>query len=656
MVEVASAGEGALMTPPISRVSIVPIDDVREDTPEEILSPKAHGRSGMVVTANDLQTSTNQDAHADHERSQDILQQVMQRRGVNVEVRAPYVASSMENGAIVVPGADASDDARRMEFTHRIFNRLKERGIHGIRTLRVMLHNMDVEGKGQLPSRTFEGALTHMGIRLRPQEHEILLKLFGTSHPIDRHISYVQFLAHGVGNWATARLEAVQEAYDYLCGKSVAGILTVDVIEKQFNTLSLTTDLCPLLVAHSALEEFLKQWSDSVLSADGVITWVDFLDYYLDVSWCFSSHHDFCSYVCKSWSIDMDDWLAKKVFRRYATDNEDTLPVDDFLRMLHELDPGITEEEARAWYIALDEDGSGEVDLQEFLSSKVLTVKRLFDKFDPECRRVVDMEQMICILESFNASISREDAIAVYHCADLDGNGDVSFTEFLENNLLKLLQIFDMFDRDRGGDINEAEIKQLLRNQDPYLDDNEIHRVYKAIDTDGGGSISFAEFCESQVIRAKSLFDRYDIDGSRALTQFKFQELMFDMDSTLTTAEMEAIYNLVVDHTSGKVTLGGFLKPNIVKLKMLFDKYDRDRSRHLDVDEFKLMLKELFKSASEKEIDDLQRFACDAELGINFTQYIHCFKELSRKHDTMQLAKKRLAREKAKSKGLFFVA
>merc|ERR1719330_845433 len=197
---------------------------------------------------------------------------------------------------------------------------------------------------------------------------------------------------------------------------------------------------------------------------------------------------------------------------------------------------------------------------------------------------------------NLNDAISYQEAMAVYQYADLDNNGDVSFCEFLENNLLRLLKIFDEFDTNRSRDFNEAEMKTVLRKLDQYLDDHCLHMCYKAIDVDSSGSVSFVEFCESHVLRAKALFDRFDVDRSRALVQCRFEELMRDLDEGLTQTEMDAIWDLVADHEMGKVHLGGFLNPNVVKLKMLFDKYDADRSRYLDSSEFRRMLKDMYKN------------------------------------------------------------
>jgi len=450
----------------------------------------------------------------------------------------------------------------------------------------------------------------------------------------------------------------VEEAYDELSKGCPGGFLHASAIERKFDPRVLTKALIPDLVEHEASQEFLNQWSDGNLCADGIIRWHDFLDYYLDVSLSFNTDQEFCSFACRSWGINPDDWLATQIFRKYASqDCEDSLPPEDFKRMLLELDDTTTEEEADAWYIAMDEDNNGEVSLREFLSSKVLKVKRLFDKFDENDERSVGKETMVQILKHLNDTISDEEAEAVYCYADLDNNGDVSFCEFLENNLLRLLQIFDDFDKRRSRSFSEADMKLLLRKIDPWLDDGDIRHIYKAIDIDGSGSVSFIEFCESHVLRAQALFDRYDINRNRSLTQFKFRELLMDLDNSLTSQQMEAIYQLVVDHNDGKVHLGGFLNPNIVKIKMLFDKYDQDRSRYLDSSEFRTMLKDIYKHASDKEIEAIAEVVCPpgSEQGISFMTYIQRFKDIQRRYDGIQLAKKRKAREKAKAKGLVLV-
>lgn len=602
----------------------------------------------MTLVAADLEDPTLEEARHNHEQTQDALNAVLKHRGITTQSRAVYVHEGVE-----------AAHHERSAVASRILGRLKDRGLHGIRTFRIMLHNMDLNDDGKVMGRTFEGALAHMGVRLKVVEYEQLIALFGSpaQQEDDMALDYGQFLMCGSSNWSTQRQEVVKEAYDCLRTMCPGGVLTISAIQMEFKFQALTGEHVPHLVEHQSAQEFLAQWNASVIGADGLVSWTDFLDYYLDVSLWFEHDATFCRFVCKSWGIDMDDWLAKKVFRQYATgDDEDSIGMKDFLLMLDEIDPTITEAEAVAWYEAIDEDDSGEVSLDEFLQSKVLKVKRLFDQFDVDNTRTVTGDEMPEILRSLNDAITEEEAKALYQYSDMDGNEEISFNEFLENNLLKMLQIFDEFAQDRHRSFNEAQMNAMLRKLDPYLDDFDIHQIYKAIDVDGGGTISFIEFVESHVLRAKMLFDRYDTDRSRTLSQFKFRELMFDMDETLTTSQMEAIYTLVADHNTGKVHLGGFLNPNIVKLKLLFDKHDNDGSRYLESSEFNRMLKELFKSTPERDIDVLHSELCPpgSEQGITFTQYIQRFKEIQRHHDQQQLKKRRLAREKARSKGLIF--
>merc|ERR1712150_55658 len=169
-----------------------------------------------------------------------------------------------------------------------------------------------------------------------------------------------------------------------------------------------------------------------------------------------------------------------------------------------------------------------------------------------------------------------------------------------------------------------------------------------------GGHISFIEFCESHILRAQALFDRYDTGRNRSLTQFKFRELLTELDPSFSSNELEAIHQLCVDHNTGRVHLGGFLNPNIVKIKTLFDKYDEDRSKFLEFNEFNMMLKDIYKSASDKEIHSIAQAVCPNSegQGIHFINYIQRFKQISRKFDAIQLAKQRKAREKANAKGL----
>jgi len=636
----------------------------------------------LALTITDLEVH-GQHAEGDHYRSQNNFNAMIRLLGINSNSTAPFTQP-------LPAGQDLSQadmDTRRADFTRRLMKKLRNlNGIYSARNFRQMLHSMDLNSDGIISAHSVEGALTQNGIRLPPAERKLLKELFSAEftgnkeeatrqpwfmaepeEPKEDSIDYVLLLAHGYRNWSERREEAVREAYDLLCSKCPSGILVTKALMTHLKewvlTPSLSPDLPPTDDAQNnehAAAAFLRQWRETVASSDGTMTLDEFKYHYLDLSACIPSESEFIAFVLKSWGEDPDDWLAKKAFRHFCHEEEDgeedVLSLENFMKLLQVFDSKISEEEAQAWYVAMDEDQSGEVSLGEFINCKVLKAKRLYDEYVASPDRCATKEEMVVILQSLCPDISTEDATMLYHYADLDGNGDVSFAEFLENQLLKLLQVYQ---ETRGTstrkNFSEEEIEKVMKKLDPGLDPAEIQAIYKAVDTDGSGSVSFVEFCQSQVIRAKTLFDRFDLDRSRSLTQIKFIELLRFFDNTWTAEEEKAICDLVINPTSQKVSLSAFLNPNIIKLKLLFNKYDKDGGKELDRDEFKVMLRELF-TAEEKDVEELIGFMFEQrnDETISFLEYVENFKELNKRNDAMVLAKKRKAREKAKSKGLLF--
>lgn len=609
--------------------------------------PNVSSSPRALLTAKDIRNTSDENLRPDHERSQDLLLSILKHRGVLSTHNAKLVS--------FVDGESPDLEQKRLELAVRIRSRLRAKGIHAVHTFRRMMNGIDLHRDGTCFARTLEGVLVHMGVRLKEVEFDRIVRLFGTT--TEGKVDYVKLLAYCYGNWSLQRQNVVQEAYDHLAKSSPGGIFHVNALQRQFNSEVLTADLVPGLFEHHSFNEFLYHWNSSVFHADGLVVWLDFAEYYLDVSLFFDADAKFCHYVCQSWSIDIDDWVAKSIFRRYARkDNEDELPQDQFVQMLAELDPTISEEEALAFYCAIDEDKSGEVSIDEFLSSKILRVKRLFEDIETQDTRVANREEFLVILHSLNSELTEDEALAVYQYADVDGSGKISFSAFLQNHLLKLLEFHLPFARRRNRCIGETEMRRLLLGQDRYLSDADLHQIYKAVDTDSGGSISFREFCESHVLRAILFFKRYDLDKDKVLTQFELDRLLLDMDGSLTREQLETIHSILANKDSGCVSIGGYLSPNITRIKFLFDKYDSDRSGYLDVEEFKEMLGDMMSGISDRDIDQLVDAIMPSQhsAGLDFTDCVYRFNEISKRYELMMLARRRQARLKARSRGLVF--
>jgi calmodulin len=86
---------------------------------------------------------------------------------------------------------------------------------------------------------------------------------------------------------------------------------------------------------------------------------------------------------------------------------------------------------------------------------------------------------------------------------DGDGSGSVDFDEFLALMAKKtkeaedeqeLREAFRVFDKKNTGQIDTNDLKTIFRALDPDMPDEEIDQIIAEVDEDGSGSLDFDEF------------------------------------------------------------------------------------------------------------------------------------------------------------------
>ena len=103
---------------------------------------------------------------------------------------------------------------------------------------------------------------------------------------------------------------------------------------------------------------------------------------------------------------------------------------------------------------------------------------------------------------------AREEVDAIFNEVDLDGNGEIEFSEWIvasidKNSLItneKLELAFNLFDEDGGGTIDAKEVKATLagfndESKQMTAEENQIwNDLVNEVDLDGNGEIDFYEF------------------------------------------------------------------------------------------------------------------------------------------------------------------
>ncbi|OQR98009.1 hypothetical protein ACHHYP_09293 [Achlya hypogyna] len=151
---------------------------------------------------------------------------------------------------------------------------------------------------------------------------------------------------------------------------------------------------------------------------------------------------------------------VRAIFRRFDEDDSGSIDAGELKHLLMALGQPVTDEQLPQILSIIDTGGDGFISLDEFTTWWVCMQRRS--------------------IATSNAQ-ALADQVTNYHAMSRD-------------SIRELRKLFDQFDTDHSGSIDEYELKHLLARLNWFPSDAERHRLMQLIDTSGDGQMSCDEF------------------------------------------------------------------------------------------------------------------------------------------------------------------
>ncbi|KAJ1520198.1 hypothetical protein ONE63_004409 [Megalurothrips usitatus] len=188
----------------------------------------------------------------------------------------------------------------------------------------------------------------------------------------------------------------------------------------------------------------------------------------------------------------------REAFLLYDREGNGYITVDHLREILWELDNTITPADMDQIIDEIDADDSGTVDFE--------VLRKAFDSFDTEKKGCIGTDMVAPILEMFGQKVSGNALKEVIAEADADGSGELEFEEFAnlaakfmveeDTSMMRdeLRQAFLLFDREGNGYITTEQLREILWELDNTITPADMDQIIDEIDADDSGTVDFEEF------------------------------------------------------------------------------------------------------------------------------------------------------------------
>lgn len=203
--------------------------------------------------------------------------------------------------------------------------------------------------------------------------------------------------------------------------------------------------------------------------------------------------------------------------------------------------------------------------------------------------------------------------------ADLEAGGDgndrfnkqalrLSLKELMRQQSFRILDLFKTWDEDGSGEVDRKEFRRAMKSLGFTADNAEIDAVFAEFDTDGGGTIEFAELAKALrgTAGGESTLDAALQPGAVGLGKTGMQHKLRSKDDV--AMKRTKLGNVQIDLSSDvpvQQQLREILAANAVRVIDLFREWDDDGSGTIDQKEFRQALRAMGVDAEPEHVNAL---------------------------------------------------
>jgi len=144
-----------------------------------------------------------------------------------------------------------------------------------------------------------------------------------------------------------------------------------------------------------------------------------------------------------------------------------------------------------------------EEDVYQLTEEQIADFREAFNKFDTNRNGEIPTSELGTVMRMLGHNLKKDQLQLAIEAVDGDGSGSVDFDEFLQlmakktaeaEEEMELREAFRILDKENQGTISVSVLKGIIKALDEEMSDQDVDDMIAEIDEDSSGTVDYEEF------------------------------------------------------------------------------------------------------------------------------------------------------------------